>query len=389
MSKDIIILGSTGSIGSSTLSIIRNTDFKIKLLTTNTNVKKILNQAINFNVKDVIVEDKDQFKKFQILFKKKRIRLHCGLNNVKKIVKKKVDYCVNSITGIDGLLPTLDLIPLTKNILIANKESLICGWHLIQKSLKKNRTTFIPLDSEHYSIYNLIKHDNHSDIEQVILTASGGPFLNKPVKIINNAKPHLALKHPNWKMGKKISIDSSTMMNKIFEYIEAKKIFKLKKKQLSILIHPSSFVHAIIFYKGGLIKFLAHEAKMTIPISNALRIKSNKNNFFIKNNLLNFNKLNFKNPDKLKFPLLSLIRLIPEKDSYFETILITLNDLLVYKYLKGQINYISIQKNILNLIKKRYFTKYYKLKPNNIYDIKKIINLSQNYLEKNLKHYEN
>ena len=127
---------------------------------------------------------------------------------------------------------------------------------------------------------------------------------------------------------------------------------------------------------------------MTIPISNALRIKSRKNNFFLKNSLLNFNKLNFKNPDKQKFPLLSLIRLIPEKDTYFETILITLNDLLVYKYLKGQINYISIQKNILNLIKKRYFTKYYKLKPNNIYDIKKIINLSQNYLEKNLIHYE-
>ena len=114
-------------------------------------------------------------------------------------------------------------------------------------------------------------HDNHSDIEQVILTASGGPFLNKPVKIINNAKPHLALKHQIGKW-KKISIDSSTMMNKIFEYIEAKKIFNLKKKQLSILIHPSSFVHAIIFYKGGLIKLLAHEAKMTIPISNALKL---------------------------------------------------------------------------------------------------------------------
>ncbi len=388
MSKHIIILGSTGSIGSSTLSIIRNTKYKIKLLTTNRNVKKILNQAIDFNVKDVIVEDKDQFKKFQNLFKKKRIRLHCGLNNVKKIVKKKVDYCVNSIIGIDGLLPTLDLIPLTNNILIANKESLICGWHLIQKSLKKNSTNFIPLDSEHYSIYNLIKYNNHSDIEQVILTASGGPFLNKPIKVMNNAKPNLALKHPNWKMGKKISIDSSTMMNKIFEYIEAKKIFKLKKKQLSILIHPSSFVHAIVFFKGGIIKFLAHEAKMTIPISNALRIKSSKNNLFLKNHLFNFNKLNFKIPNQQKFPLLSILRLIPEKDSYFETILITINDLLVYKYLKGQINYISIQKNILKLIKNRYFTRYYKLKPKNIYDIKKIINLSKNYLEKNLKNYE-
>ena len=386
--KDIIILGSTGSIGSSTLSIIRNTNFKIKLLTTNTNVKKILNQAIYFNVKDVIVENKDQFKKFQNLFKKKRIRLHCGLKSVRKIVKKKVDYCVNSITGIDGLQPTLDIIPLTKNILIANKESLICGWHLIQKSLKKNNTNFIPLDSEHYSINNLIRYNDHSDIDQVILTASGGPFLNKSTKLINNVKPHIALKHPNWKMGKKISIDSSTMMNKIFEYIEAKKIFNLKKKQLSILIHPSSFVHAIVFFKGGLIKFLAHEAKMTIPISNALRIKLHKNNSFLKNNLLSFNKLNFKIPNKQKFPLLSLIPLIPEKDSYFEIILITLNDLLVYKYLKGQINYISIQKNILKLIKKRYFTKYYKLKPNNIYDIKKIIDLSQNYLEKNLKNYE-
>ena len=174
-------------------------------------------------------------------------------------------------------------------------------------------------------------------------------------------------------MGKKISIDSSTMMNKIFEYIEAKKIFNLEKKKLSILIHPLSFVHAIIFFNGGLIKMLAHDTDMIIPISNALNIiKKNKNNF-TSNQLKNLNNLNFQKASNKIFPLLKLVNLIPEKQSYFETILITINDELVKKYLAKKINFISIHLNLLNLIKKPYFKKYYKLKPKNIYDIRKMI----------------
>ena len=198
----------------------------------------------------------------------------------------------------------------------------------------------------------------------------------------------MALKHPNWRMGRKISIDSSTMMNKVFEFIEAIKIFNIKKKNLEILIHPSSYVHAIVLYQGNLIKFLAHEPKMSIPIANALGLKNRQIKFLNEKKIINLNKLTFEMPDTKKFPVLSIIDTIPERTSYFETILITINDTLVNKYLNNQINYISIQKNLLNIIKNPYFKKYYKLKPKNIYDIKKMIILAKNYLNKNIIYYE-
>ena len=389
MVNDIIILGSTGSIGNSVLDSIKfQKNFKVKLLTTNKNSKKILNQAVKYNVKDIIIENEKEFKKNRKIFKKKKINLYLGIRNINKIIKKKVKYSINAISGINGLEPTLKVISKSENILIANKESIICGWHLIKKKLIKYKTNFIPIDSEHYSIWELIKQENPKNVEKVILTASGGPFLNKPKNKIINIKPKFAIKHPNWKMGKKISIDSSNLMNKIFEFIEAKKIFNLKNNQVSILIHPKSFIHAVVFLKGDLIKFLAHNPKMTIPISNALGIKKKSNIKKLKNYSKIFSSLKFDEPNKEKFPLLTLLDILPEKTTFFETILISLNDLLVEKYLNGSINYISIKSNLLKHIKNPYFKKYYKLKPKNIYDIKKISMMTKNYLEKNIIKYE-
>ena len=390
MRYKISILGSTGSIGITTLNIIKKNkkNFHIHLLSTNNNVKKIYQQANEFNVKNVIVTNNKKYLLWRNKFKKKKINIFNNFDCFKKILKKKLDYTIIAISGIEGLYPTIQIIKHTKKIAVANKESIICGWNFIERKLKFYKTNFIPLDSEHFSIWQLIKNDPHSQIEKVILTASGGPFLNKSNKNISNIKPKFALKHPNWKMGKKISIDSSTMMNKIFEFIEAKKIFNLKNKDISILIHPQSFIHAIVFFKGKLIKLLAHETKMSIPISNALDIKQKYNKSEIEKNFKYFNNLKFATPDKKKFPLLSVLNLIPDRTSYFETILITLNDMLVNKYLSGDINYKSIHKNLLNLIKKSYFRKYYKLKPNNIYDIKRMIDITKKYLKKNIKYYD-
>ena len=390
MKQEIVILGSTGSIGVSALkSVSKSKNFKIILLTTKKNVLKIFKQAISNNVKNVIIEDENKYKKFKSIFKKRKINLYLGSQNIVKILKKKkISYCINGISGIDGLQPTLQIIPFTKKILIANKESIICGWDLIFKELKKHKTDFIPIDSEHFSIWKLIKNENKRSISKVVLTASGGPFLRRTRKSIINIKPKFALKHPNWKMGKKISIDSSTMMNKIFEYIEAKKIFNLNKNQLSILIHPSSFVHAIVFLKGDIIKFLAHETNMIIPISNALEILKNSNDKKFLNNTKQINNLSFEVPNIKQFPLLSLINLIPNQSSYFETILITLNDMLVDEYLKNNINYISIHRNLIKLIKSPFFNKFYKLKPKNIYDIKKMILITKKYLILNIKLYD-
>jgi len=198
--------------------------------------------------------------------------------------------------------------------------------------------------------------------------------------------PKDALNHPIWKMGKKISIDSSNMMNKVFELIEAKKIFNIKKNKISILIHPTSYIHAIVLFKNDLIKLLAHDADMKIPISNALNMTNDTK--IVNLNINKLNEMKFILPNIKKFPLISLIDKIPDNDSYFETILISLNDILVDKYLNGEINYISIQKNLLKLIEKPLFKKYYKLKPKNIYDIKKMIILAKNYLNKNIIYYE-
>ena len=389
MTKDLIILGSTGSIGQTVLKSIRNNkSFRVKLLSANKNIIKLLYQAIKFNVKNVIIEDYKKYIKYLQIFKKKKIKLHLGIRNIDKIITKKVTYSIISISGINGLEPTLKLIPFSSNILIANKESIICGWSLINKSLKKNKTKFIPIDSEHFSILQLIKGEDKKYIDKIILTASGGPFLNIPTKKLKNINPKLALKHPNWKMGKKISIDSSTMMNKIFEFIEAKKIFNLKNSNLSIIIHPESFVHAIIYFKGDLIKFLAHKTDMSIPILNSLGIKKNSIRNVNKQQIKQINNIQFQLPKINNFPLLRLIKIIPEHDSYFETILITMNDYLVDKYLKNKISYQSIHKNLIKFIKKPYFKKYYKLKPKNIYDIKKIISNTNKYLDLNVKNYE-
>ena len=388
MNYNVAILGSTGSIGYSTLLSLKNKkNFKIELLTTKSNAIKILKQALKFQVKNVIISDKKKYLKYKDIFKEKKINLYFGLENIQNIVKKKISYTINAITGIDGLEPTLQIIPFSKNILIANKESIICGWEIIQKKLKRHKTKFIPIDSEHFSIWKLIETEKNDMIEKVILTASGGPFLNKSKKKIKNINPKYALNHPNWKMGKKISIDSSTMMNKVFEFIEAKKIFNLDNKNISILIHPTSFVHAIVFFKGNIIKLLAHDTKMTIPIANALGIRDKLPNNIIKYNLEKLNNLKFYIPKNKQFPILSILKMLPKRESYFETILITINDLLVNKYLKGSINYVSIQRNLINIIKSPYFKKYYKLKPKNIYDIKKMRTVTKKYLNSKLKYY--
>ena len=389
MINKLVILGSTGSIGTTTLNSIRNkTNYKVVLLSANKNIKKLYKQSLKHNVRNVIIEDKKIYSKYKYHFKQKKINLHLGYNNIEKILKKKVHYSVNSISGIDGLEPTLKIIPFSKKILIANKESIICGWNIINKKLKKHKTHFIPIDSEHFSIWNLIKKENHKNIDKIILTASGGPFLKKHKKDLLNIKPKFALKHPNWKMGKKISIDSSTMMNKIFEFIEAKKIFNLEKKKLSIIIHPLSYIHAIVFFKSNIVKLLAHETNMTIPIKNALGIfdKSSDKEIFSQIDKLNF--LKFEKPKVKQFPLLSILDLIPNESSFFETILITINDNLVKKYLSNIINYISIHRNLLRFIKSPFFIKFYKLKPKNIYDINNMIKITNNYIDNKIKYYD-
>tara|TARA_B100001175_G_scaffold269615_1_gene241454 strand:+ start:8919 stop:10094 length:1176 start_codon:yes stop_codon:yes gene_type:complete len=391
MKKKIVILGSTGSIGRTTFEIIKNNrkDFKIILLTTNKNIKIISKQAKLLKVKNILVSSYPHYLSLKKKFIKSNIKVHNNLNHLQKIVKKRIDYTMCAISGLSGLKPTVDAIKFSNTIAIANKESIICGWKFISKALRKNKTSFIPIDSEHFSIWTLLKNQNINNIKKIYLTASGGPFLNIKNSELINIEPKYALKHPNWKMGKKISIDSATLMNKVFEVIEAKKIFNLKIDKFEIIIHPQSYFHAIIHFKNGLVKFLAHDTDMTIPIMNSLYISKNVLHYNDKE--VNFNKLNGVNfiyPDQKKFPVIKLLNNVPENTSYFETILITINDFLVEKYLRREINYYSLNSNLLKLIKIPYFTRYYKSDPKNLIDIKTMVEKVITYLNK-IKFNEN
>ena len=343
MKKKIAILGSTGSIGKNLIEIIKKDkkQFKIELLTANKNYKEILNQAKVFGVKNIIITDRESFQKIKRK-KLKNIKIFNNFKSFDLIFKKKIDYVMSSISGIHGLEPTLNIIKYTKIIAIANKEAIICGWHLIKKDLKKFNTSFIPVDSEHFSIFYALHKNDISNIEKIYLTASGGPLNNIPKSKFKSVKISDAINHPNWKMGKKISVDSATMMNKVFEIIEAKKIFNLKYEQLDILVHPSSYVHAITKFNDGMINIIAHDTNMKIPIFNSIYDNQKKIIKTEKLNIKKLNFLNFKKVDTEKFPSIKIIKKLKNKESFLETIIVLSNDELVNLFLLKRINFTDI-----------------------------------------------
>ena len=371
MKKKIAILGSTGSIGKILIDIIKKDkkNFEVVLLSAQGNYKEILNQAKNFKVKNLILNDLESIKKIKKDKYSKKLKIYNNYNHFDKIFKKKIDYVMSSISGIEGLKPTIEIIKHTKKIAIANKESIICGWDLIKKELYKHKTTFIPVDSEHFSIWYALRGIDKSLIDKIYITASGGPFLNMSSSQLKHVKLKEAIKHPNWQMGKKISIDSATMMNKVFEIIEAKKIFDISYKKLSILIHPKSYVHAIIKFHNGLTKIIVHDTDMRVPIFNSLysngktSIKSKKLDIKILNNL-NFKKIDFK-----RFSVVKILNKLPEESSLYETILVSINDKLVNLFLNNKIKFTDIFKKMHNILDLKELKKYKMIKPKKISDI--------------------
>ena len=375
--KKIAILGSTGSIGSSLIKIIKKDkkNFKIELITANKNYKKLITQVKFFKIKNVIVTDQNSFLKVKKFFRNKKINIYNNFDSLNVIFKnRKIDYAMCSITGFYGLKPTLEIIRFSKVVAIANKESIICGWNLIKKNLNKFKTKFIPVDSEHFSIWSLIDDGKINNFEKVYITASGGPFRDYPLKKFKDITPKKALMHPNWSMGKKISIDSATMMNKVFETIEAKKIFDLKYNQLEILIHPQSYLHAIVKFNNGLSKFLIHDTNMTIPIFNSLYHDNKKN---IKSNALDLkilNNLKLSKVDKNRFPVIKIIDKLSNNTSLFETIIVSANDTLVNKFLKNEINFNDISKSLFKIINLNEFKKFKNITPKNVDEVVKLAN---------------
>ena len=376
MKKKISILGSTGSIGKTILDIISKDrkNFEIILLTADTNYKLLYKQAKKFNVKNLIITNTKKYNLLKKINKKKDLKIYNDFKNLSRIFKRKVDYTMSSIMGINGLEPTLQIIKHTKKIAIANKESIICGWNLINKELSKNKTQFIPVDSEHFSLWFGLQNLRIKNIEKMYLTASGGPFNNISLDKFKNIKINQALKHPNWKMGKKISIDSATMINKVYEVIEARNIFNINYKNIEILIHPKSYVHAILKFDNGLIKIIAHDTTMKIPIFNTLYSNNDKKLKSKKIDINSLNNLDFKIVELKRFPIVKLLNFLPSKQSLFETVIVSANDTLVELFLNNKIKFIDIQKKLFKIINKKKFLKLKNKYPKKIQDIVELNN---------------
>ena len=391
MKKKIAILGSTGSIGKTLLKVIEQDkkNFDIVLLTANKDHKTLYNQAKKFNVKNLIITNESNFKILKKKNKKKNIKIFNSFNNIREILNKKIDYTMSSIVGIEGLDPTYKIIKYTKNIAIANKETIICGWNLISKELKKYKTKFIPVDSEHFSLWYGLKNLDYKNIERVYLTASGGPFYNVPLKNFKNINVEKAINHPNWKMGKKISVDSATMINKVYEVIEAKNIFQIPYEKIKIIIHPKSYIHCLIKFNNGLTKIIAHDTTMEIPIFNSLY---NKYNRYLKSNEIDFFKLNkpkFSNVDLKKYPMVNILKKLPKKNSLFETVIVSTNDTLVNLFLDKKIKFVDLYNDLIKFITHKEFIKYKNKSPKNVEDIVELNNYVRSKILKKVYKTEN
>ncbi len=376
MKTKIAVLGSTGSIGKSTLEVIRKDkrNFDVILLSANKNYKKLIQQAKQFNAKNVLIKNSSFYEVVNNSLKKTKTKVHSGNISINKIILGKLDYTMSAIVGLAGLQPTIDAIKISKTVAIANKETIICGWQILSKLIKKYKTKIVPVDSEHFSIMELTKNVTNEEVEEIIITASGGPFLDTAINKLKNVKPNQATKHPNWKMGKKISIDSANMINKVFEVIEAYKLFKFDKSKYKIMIHPQSYVHSIIRFKNGLIKMILYNTDMQIPISNTLY---NNKNYLLngsKIKIKTLNKLSFQKVDTRAFPSIKLINKCFTLGFSTPIIINAANEVLVSLFLEEKIGFLDIVGTINKVLKDKEFKKYARRKATTIKDIKIIDN---------------
>ena len=369
MKKKISILGSTGSIGLNTLKIIdkKKDFFHPYIFLANKNFKLIKKQILKYKPVYFIINDENTYIKVSKYFKKKKTKILKSLDELK--IKKTENITISAIPGIEGLKPTLQSIKFSSKILLANKEAIICGWDLILNESKKYKAKLIPVDSELYSILKLLENQDFNEIKKIYLTASGGPFLNYKPSQLRKVKVSEALKHPKWEMGKKISIDSATLMNKIFEVIEAQKIFNLSYNKLDIVIHPNSLVHAIIVLKNGIKKFIYHETSMIIPLANAIFDgKIDINQLYKIKDLPEFENLLFKKVNKKIFPAIRLKERINSLSS-FPIIINAANEVLVNLFLRKKVGFLDINKTIMAVINDSNFKKYAVKKPKTISQI--------------------
>ena len=354
MKKKITIFGSTGSIGESTLDIVKNHPDKYEIvgLSANKNYKKLLEQVRIFNPKIVSLNNKESFKKFKELNDNKNLKVTNGTDCYEEILDFNTDLVMAAITGSAGLLPVVFALEKGLSVALANKESLVCSGSLITSMAKLNNAKILPVDSEHNAIYQVLDSRNKSKISRLILTASGGPFLNTKLSELKHIKPEQAIKHPNWSMGKKISIDSATMMNKGLELIEAFFLFNIPENQIDVVIHPESIIHSCVEYMDGSMLSQMGQPDMRTPISYTLAYPERIPTNVEKLDLCKIQKLTFFKPDLNKYPCLELAYCSLKLKKSAPTILNAANEVAVQAFLEEKIKFLSIPKVVEKTLNK-------------------------------------
>jgi 1-deoxy-D-xylulose-5-phosphate reductoisomerase len=356
--RHIAILGSTGSIGTQALDVVRSypDQFEIEVLTAMNNADLLIAQALEFKPNTVVITNESLYDKVFAALNPADIKVYTGFKSLESVVQmEQIDIVLTALVGYAGLLPTLKAIEAGKHIALANKETLVVAGELVTALAQEKGVNIYPVDSEHSAIFQCLVGEFHNPIEKIILTASGGPFRGKDVDFLRNVTKAQALKHPNWEMGAKITIDSASLMNKGLEVIEAKWLFALQPHQIDVVVHPQSIVHSLVQFEDGSIKAQMGLPDMRIPIQFALcfphRLKSN----FPRFDFMNYPNLSFESPDKITFRNLQLAYDALEKGGNMPCILNAANEVAVKLFLEEKISFLGMSDLIADCMAKVHF----------------------------------
>lgn len=347
--KRIAILGSTGSIGCNTLEVVKHLGYQVDGIAAHSNIDLLEEQALAFRPKCIAVFDEGKAQ--ELRSRLPEFKVVSGMEGLIEVATlPEVDFLVSAIVGAMGILPTLKGIEAGKTIGLANKEVLIAAGELIMGAAKKQNVDIIPIDSEHSAIFQCLQGECPSGIRKLILTASGGPFLEVSEKELEGITPSSALKHPTWSMGKKITIDSSTLMNKGLEVIEAKFLFDVPLEKIDVIVHPQSIVHSLVEFVDGSLLSQMGENDMKIPIQYAMTYPKREKGIVPCFDFTKYSKLEFFNPDWEKFPCLGLAFEAAKKGGTLPCFMNAANEVLVHRFLEGEIDWIEIGKKLETLM---------------------------------------
>ena len=356
--KRIAILGSTGSIGTQALGVVleQKDRFEVEVLTAHRNADLLIEQAIAHQPNVVVIGQESLYDKVYAALDTHHIKVYAGADALSQVVQMEtVDLVLTALVGYAGLIPTLAAIDAGKNIALANKETLVVAGQLVTQRAKAKGINIYPVDSEHSAIFQCLVGEFHNPIEKIVLTASGGPFRGMNREALLNVTKKAALKHPNWEMGAKITIDSASMMNKGLEVIEAKWLFGLKQEQIEVIVHPQSIVHSLVQFKDGSMKAQLGLPDMKLPIQYALAYPDRLPNTFERFNFMDYQSLTFEQPDVKSFRNLQLAYDALEKGGNAPCVLNAANEVVVDAFLKDKVGFLQMSDIIADTLQKCTF----------------------------------